>query len=76
MKAEEIGGVYASLGTRQEGRSFEDIGLSVYASPLRILVLRFRRTEFRRSVVGPKVSGGIRETEETEEFMGSIQCDI
>ena len=68
--------MYASLGTRQEGKSFEDIGLSIYASPLRILVLGFRRTEFQRSAVGPKVSGGIRETKETEEFVGSIQCDI
>ena len=76
MKVEESGGVYTSLGTRQEGGSFEDIGLSVYASPLRILVLGFWRTEFQRSVVGPKVSGGSRETEETEEFVGSIQCDI
>ena len=76
MKVEESGGAYASLGTRQEGGSFEDIGLSVYAFPLRILVLRFWRTEFQRSAVGPKVSGGIRETEETEEFVGSIQCNI
>ena len=76
MKAEESGGAYASLGTRQEGGSFEDVGLSVYASPLRILVLGFRRTEFWWSAVGPKVSGGIRETEETEEFVGSIQCNI
>ena len=76
MKAEESGGAYASLGTRQEGRRFEDVGLSVYASPLRILVLRFWRTEFQWSAVGPKVSGGVRETEEMEEFAGSIQCDI
>ena len=76
MKAEESGGAYASLGTRQEGGSFEDVGLSVYASPLRILVLGFQRTEFWWSAVGPKVSGGIRETEETEEFVGSIQCNI
>ena len=34
MKVEESGGAYASLGTRQEGRSFEDVGLSIYASPL------------------------------------------
>ena len=27
-------------------------------------------------MVGPKVSGGVRETEETEEFTESIQCDI
>ena len=73
---EESGGAYTSLGTRQEGRSFEDIGLSIYALPLQILVLGFRRTEFQRSAVGPKVSRGIRETEETEEFVGSIQCDI
>ena len=73
---EESGGAYASLGTRQEGGRFKDIGLSVCASPLRILVLGFQRAEFQRSVVGPKVSGGVRETEETEEFMGSIQCDI
>ena len=76
MKMEESGGAYTSLGTRQEGRRFEDIGLSICALPLRILVLRFQRAEFRRSAVGPKVSGGIRETEETEEFVGSIQCDI
>ena len=74
MKAEESGRVYISLGTRQEGGRFEDIGLSLCALPLRILVLGFQRTEFRRSAVGPKVSGGIRE--EMEEFMGSIQCDI
>ena len=76
MKAEEGGGVYASLRTRQGDRRFEDVGLSICASPLRILVLGFQRTEFQRSAVGPKVSGGIRETEETEEFVGSIQCDI
>ena len=68
--------MYASLGTRQEGGSFEDVGLSVYASPLQILVLGFRRAEFQRSAVGLKVSRGVRETEETEEFAGSIQCDI
>ena len=73
---EESGGVYASLGTRQEGGSFEDVGLSVYALPLQILVLGFRRTEFQRSAVGLKVSRGVRETEEMEEFVGSIQCDI
>ena len=28
------GGAYASLGTRQEGRRFEDIGLSLCALPL------------------------------------------
>ena len=76
MKVEESGGAYASLGTRQEGRSFENLGLSIYASPLRILVLRFWRTEFQQSVVGLKVSRGSRETEEMEEFVGSIQCDI
>ena len=75
-KVEESGDVYASLGTRQEGGSFEDIGLSIYASPLWILVLGFRGTEFQWSAVGPKVSGGVRETEETEELVGSIQCDI
>ena len=73
---EESGRVYASLGTRQEGGRFEDVGLSLCASPLRILALGFWRTEFQQSVVGPKVGGGIRETEETEEFMGSIQCNI
>ena len=72
MKVEESGGAYASLGTRQEGGSFEDVGLSIYASPLQILVLGFQRTEFQWSVVGLKVS----ETEETEEFVGSIQCNI
>ena len=76
MKAEESGRVYTSLGTRQEGGRFEDVGLSLCASPLRILVLGFQRTEFQRSAVGPKVSRGIRKTEETEEFAGSIQCDI
>ena len=76
MKAEESGGAYTSLGTRQEGGRFEDIGLSICASPLRILVLGLRRAEFRRSAVGPKVSRGVRETEEMEEFTGSIQCDI
>ena len=64
MKVEESGGAYASLGTRQEGGSFEDVGLSIYASPLQILVLGFWRTEFRQSAVGLKVSKGIRETEE------------
>ena len=67
---------YASLGTRQEDGRFEDVGLSVCALPLRILVLRFQRAEFQRSAVGPKVSRGVRETEEMEEFAGSIQCDI
>ena len=33
-KVEESGGAYASLGTRQEGRRFKDVGLSVCASPL------------------------------------------
>ena len=75
-KAEESGGTYASLGTRQEGGRFKDIGLSVCASPLRILVLGFRKAEFRQSAIGLKVSGGVRETEETDEFAGSIQCDI
>ena len=46
---------------------FEDVGLSLCASPLRILVLGFQRTEFRRSAVVE---------EEMEEFAGSIQCDI
>ena len=73
---EESGGAYASLRTRQGNGRFEDIGLSVCALPLRILVLGFQKTEFRRSAVGPKVSRGIRGTEETEEFTGSIQCDI
>ena len=76
MKAEESGDVYASLGNRQEGGRFKDIGLIICASPLRILVLGFWRAEFQRSAVGLKVSGGVRETEETEEFAGSIQCDI
>ena len=34
MKAEESGGAYASLGTRQEGGKFKDVGLSVCALPL------------------------------------------
>ena len=34
MKAEESGRAYTSLGTRQEGGGFEDVGLSVCASPL------------------------------------------
>ena len=76
MKTEESGDMYASLGNRQEGGRFKDIGLSVCASPLQILVLGFQRAEFQRSVVGLKVSGGVRETEEMEEFTGSIQCDI
>ena len=76
MKVEESGDVYASLGNRQEGRRFKDVGLSICASPLRILVLGFQRAEFQQSAVGPKVSGGVRETEEMEEFAGSIQCDI
>ena len=76
MKAEESGGTYASLGSRQEGGSFKDVGLSVCALPLRILVLGFWRAEFQRSAVGPRVSRGVRETEETEEFAGSIQCNI
>ena len=76
MKAEESGGAYASLGTRQEGGRFEDVGLSICALPLRILVLRFWRAEFQQSVVGLKVSGGVRETEEMDEFTGSIQCNI
>ena len=76
MKAEESRGTYTSLGTRQEGGRFKDVSLSVCASPLRILVLRFLRAEFQQSAVGLKVSGGVRETEEMEEFMGSIQCDI
>ena len=46
MKAEESGGAYASLGTRQEGGRFEDVGLSVCALPLQILVLGFQRAEF------------------------------
>ena len=76
MKAEESGRVYASLGTRQEGGRFEDVGLSLCALPLRILVLGFQRTEFQQSVEVPRASGGQRETEEMEEFMGSIQCNI
>ena len=76
MKVEESGDMYASLGNRQEGGRFKDVGLRICASPLQILVLGFRRAEFRRSAVGLKVSGGVRETEETEEFVGSIQCDI
>ena len=59
---EESRRAYARLGTRQEGGRFEDIGLSLCASPLQILVLRFWRTEIAE--------------EETEEFMGSIQCNI
>ena len=46
-KAEESGRAYAGLGTRQEGGRFEDVGLRLCASPLRILVLGFQRTEFR-----------------------------
>ena len=76
MKVEESRRAYASLGTRQEGERFEDIGLSLCALPLQILVLRFQRTEFQWSAEVPKASGGQRETEEMEEFAGSIQCDI
>ena len=75
-KVEESGRAYISLGTRQEGRRFEDVGLSLCASPLQILVLGFQRTEFWWSMEVPKASGGQRETEEMEEFAGSIQCDI
>ena len=39
MKVEESGGVYTSLGTSEEGRRFEDVGLSICVSPLQILVL-------------------------------------
>ena len=46
MKVEESGRVYASLRTRQEGEGIEDIGLSLCALPLQILVLGFQRTEF------------------------------
>ena len=46
MKAKENGRVYTSLGTRQEGGWFEDVGLSLCALPLQILVLGFWRTEF------------------------------
>ena len=46
MKVEESRRAYASLGTRQEGGRFEDVGLSLCASPLQILVLGFQRTEF------------------------------
>ena len=56
------GGAYTSLGTRQEGGGFEDVGLSLCASPLWILVLGFLRSEIAE--------------EEMEEFAGSIQCDI
>ena len=34
MKVEESGGVYTSLGTRQEDRRFKDVGLSICALPL------------------------------------------
>ena len=34
MNSNESGRLYTSLGTRQEGRGFEDIGLSICASPL------------------------------------------
>ena len=55
------GGAYASLGTRQEREEgFEDVGLSICALPLQILVLRFQRTEFQQSAEMPKVSGGQR----------------
>ena len=33
-ESKRSGGVYASLETRQEGRRFEDIGISLCASPL------------------------------------------
>ena len=69
MKVEESGGVYTSLETSEEGRRFEDVGLSICVSPLQILVLGFWRAEFQRSAVGPKVSRGVREIEETEEFV-------
>ena len=62
MKVEESGRAYASLGTRKEGRGFEDVGLSLCALPLQILVLRFQRSEIAE--------------EGTEEFTGSIQCNL
>ena len=43
-----------------EGGGFEDVGLSVCALPLQILVLGFQRTEFQRSAGLLKVSGGQR----------------
>ena len=60
MKVEESGRAYASLGTRQEGGGFEDVGLSICASSLQILVLGFQRTEFQQSAEVLKVSGGQR----------------
>ena len=64
MNSDEIrrsGGAYASLGTRQErAEGFEDVGLSICALPLQILVLGFQRTEFQQSAEMPKVSGGQR----------------
>ena len=59
-KSRRSGGVYTSLGTRQEGGGFEDIGLSICASPLQILVLGFWRTEFQQSAEVLKVSRGQR----------------
>ena len=47
MNSDESGRAYTSLGTRQEGGGFGDVGLSICALPLRILVLGFQRTEFR-----------------------------
>ena len=38
-KSRRSGGAYTSLGTRQEGGRFEDVGLSLCALPLQILVL-------------------------------------
>ena len=60
MKVEESGRAYAGLGTRQEGGGFEDVGLSVCASPLWILVLGLRRSEVWQSAEVLKVSGGQR----------------
>ena len=60
MKAEESGRANASLGTRQEGRRFEDVGLSLCALPLRILVLGFQRSECWRSAEVRDSGGGNR----------------
>ena len=43
MNSDESGRKWKSIC---EGGGFEDVGLSVCASPLQILVLGFQRTEF------------------------------
>ena len=55
------------------GGGVEDIGLSLCASPLRILVLGFQRTEVRQTAELPDVSrGGGRELRSLREVFNAI----